>query len=42
MRAAAEEATRFRDRREPVPADLTRGCAELAAAAEHLATPAPP
>ena len=42
MRVAAEEATRFRDRREPVPADLTRGCADLAAAAEHLATPAPP
>ena len=42
MRVAAEEAIRFRDRREPVPADLTRGCADLAAAAEHLATPAPP
>ena len=42
MRAAAEEATWFRDRREQVPADLTRRCAELAAAAEHLATPAPP
>ncbi len=42
MRVAAEEATRFRDRREPVPADLTRGCAGLAAAAEHLATPSPP
>ena len=42
MRVAAEEATRFRDRREPVPADLTLGCADLAAAAEHLATPAPP
>ena len=42
MRVAAEEATRFRDRREPVPADLTRGCAELAAAAERLATPLRP
>ncbi len=42
MRVAAEEATRFRDRREPVPAELTRRCAGLAAAAEQLATPAPP
>ena len=41
MRVAAEEAIRFRDRREPVPADLTRACADLAAAAERLATPAP-
>jgi DNA-binding CsgD family transcriptional regulator len=42
MRVAAEEAIRFRDRREPVPAELTRRCADLAAAAEQLATPAQP
>jgi hypothetical protein len=44
MRVAADEATRFRDRREPVPADLTRGCAALpnnpvmAARFAHLTT----
>ena len=42
MRVAAEEATRCRDRREPVPAELTGWCAGLAAAAAQLATPAPP
>jgi DNA-binding CsgD family transcriptional regulator len=42
MRVAAEEATRFRDRREPVPAELTGRCIGLAAAADQLATPAPP
>jgi ATP/maltotriose-dependent transcriptional regulator MalT len=42
MRVAADEAAGFRYRREPVPAQLTRGCAELATAAEQLATPAPP
>ena len=42
MRVAADEATRFRDRREPVPADLTRRCADLAAAAVQLAAPAAP
>jgi hypothetical protein len=42
MRVAADEAAGFRYRREPVAAQLTRGCADLAAAAEQLATPAPP
>jgi DNA-binding CsgD family transcriptional regulator/tetratricopeptide (TPR) repeat protein len=42
MRVAAEEATRCRDRREPVPAELAGWCVGLAAAAEQLATPAPP
>jgi ATP/maltotriose-dependent transcriptional regulator MalT len=42
MRVAADEATRFRDRREPVPAELTRRCADLAADAEQLTTPAAP
>jgi DNA-binding CsgD family transcriptional regulator len=42
MRVAADEATLLRDRREPVPVDLTARCAELAASAEQLATPAPP
>jgi DNA-binding CsgD family transcriptional regulator len=41
LRVAADEAARFRDRREPVPASLTRWCADLAAAAEQFATPAP-
>jgi DNA-binding CsgD family transcriptional regulator len=41
MRVEADEATRYRDRREPVPGELTRRCADLAAAAEQLATPAP-
>jgi DNA-binding CsgD family transcriptional regulator len=41
MRVAADEATWFRDRREPVPAELTEWCADLAAIAEQLATPAP-
>ena len=42
MRVTAEEAIRFRDRREPVPADLTARSATLAAAATQLKTPAPP
>ena len=42
LRAAADEATRFRDRHEPVPAELSRWCASLEAAAEQLATPALP
>ena len=41
MRVTADEATWFRDRREPVPAELTEWCADLAAIAEQLATPAP-
>ena len=40
MRVAADEADRFRDLREPVPAGLTRRCAGLAEAAERLTTPA--
>jgi DNA-binding NarL/FixJ family response regulator len=42
MRVEAEEATWFRDRRQPVPADLTQRCADLAATAGQLAVPAPP
>ncbi len=38
MRVAADAATRYRDRRAPVPANITRDCEELAAAAEHLET----
>jgi DNA-binding CsgD family transcriptional regulator/tetratricopeptide (TPR) repeat protein len=42
LRAGADEATRFRDRRDPVPAELSGWCAGLAAAAEQLETPAVP
>ena len=42
LRVAADEATRFRDRLEPVPADLMRRCADLAAAADQLVAPAAP
>jgi DNA-binding NarL/FixJ family response regulator len=42
LRAAAEEATRLRDRRELIPAELTEWSTGLAAAAAQLATPAPP
>jgi DNA-binding CsgD family transcriptional regulator/tetratricopeptide (TPR) repeat protein len=40
MRVAADAATRHRDRRAPVPADVMRDCEELAAAAEQLETSA--
>jgi ATP/maltotriose-dependent transcriptional regulator MalT len=41
MRVAADKATWSRDRHEPVAAELTRWCADLAAIGEQLATPAP-
>ena len=41
MRIEADDATRFRDRREEVPAAVTARCAELAGAAAQLADPAP-
>jgi len=41
-RVTAEETIRFRDRREPVPAELAERSAGLAAAAVQLPTPAPP
>ena len=41
MRVEADEATRCRDRREEVPAQTARHCAELARTAAQLATPAP-
>jgi DNA-binding CsgD family transcriptional regulator len=42
MRVEADQATRSRDRREQVPAQTARRCAELAQTAAQLATPAPP
>ena len=41
MRTEADEATRFRDRREEIPAAITVRCAELAGLAAQVATPAP-
>jgi len=41
MRVEADEAVRYRDRREPVPDDLTARCADLAGAARQLGTPSP-
>jgi DNA-binding CsgD family transcriptional regulator len=41
MRTEADEATRFRDRREEIPAAITGRCAELAGLAAQVATPAP-
>jgi DNA-binding CsgD family transcriptional regulator len=42
MRVAADEATRSRDRREKVPVEIARRCAELARTAAQLPIPAPP
>jgi DNA-binding CsgD family transcriptional regulator len=42
IRIEADDATRFRDRREEVPPDIARRCAEFAAIAARLETPAPP
>jgi DNA-binding CsgD family transcriptional regulator len=42
MRVEADEATRSRDRREKVPAETTRRCAELARTAAQLPISAPP
>ena len=42
MRIEADEATRSRDRREPVPAEIAQRCAGLAGVAAGLGTPAPP
>jgi ATP/maltotriose-dependent transcriptional regulator MalT len=42
MRVEADEATRSRDRREKVPAESARRCAELARTAAQLPAPAPP
>jgi ATP/maltotriose-dependent transcriptional regulator MalT len=41
MRTEADDATRYRDRREDVPAAITARCAELAGVAARLATTAP-
>ena len=41
MRTEADDATRYRDRREDVPAAVTARCAELAGVAARLATTAP-
>jgi ATP/maltotriose-dependent transcriptional regulator MalT len=41
MRTEADDATRYRDRREDVPAASTARCAELAGVAARLATTAP-
>jgi DNA-binding CsgD family transcriptional regulator/tetratricopeptide (TPR) repeat protein len=41
MRVEADDATRYRDRREDVPAAVAARSAELAATAARLATPAP-
>ena len=38
----ADDATRYRDRREPVPAELTERCALLAGLAAQVQSPAPP
>ena len=42
MRIEADEATRSRDRRQPVPVDTHQRCARFAQVAAELATPAPP
>jgi DNA-binding CsgD family transcriptional regulator/tetratricopeptide (TPR) repeat protein len=42
MRVEADEATRSRDRREKVPAETARRCAELARTAAQLPIPSPP
>ncbi|HEY3976986.1 MAG TPA: AAA family ATPase [Streptosporangiaceae bacterium] len=42
MRVEGDEATRFRDRREPVPPRLAQRCAELMKVAAQLGTPGPP
>lgn len=42
MRIEADEAIRYRDRREDVPAAVTQRAADLAVLAGHLSTPAPP
>jgi tetratricopeptide (TPR) repeat protein len=41
MRIEADDATRHRDRREPVPAEITDRCATLAGLAAQVQTPAP-
>jgi DNA-binding CsgD family transcriptional regulator/tetratricopeptide (TPR) repeat protein len=41
MRAEADAATAHRDRREPLPAELTGRCAQLAGLAAQVQTPAP-
>ncbi|MGH3294481.1 MAG: ATP-binding protein, partial [Trebonia sp.] len=41
MRIEADDATRHRDRREPLPAEITERCARLAGLAAQLQTPAP-
>jgi ATP/maltotriose-dependent transcriptional regulator MalT len=41
MRIEADDATRHRDRREPVPAEITDRCARLAGLAAEVQTPAP-
>jgi len=41
MRIEADDATRHRDRREPVPAEITDRCARLADIAAEVPTPAP-
>ena len=41
LRIEADDATRHRDRREPVPAELTERCALLAGLAAQVQTPAP-
>jgi DNA-binding CsgD family transcriptional regulator len=41
MRIEADDATRHRDRREPVPAEITDRCAHLAGLAAEVQTPAP-
>jgi len=41
LRAEADDATRHRDRREPVPAELTGRCAQFADLMTQIQTPAP-
>jgi DNA-binding CsgD family transcriptional regulator/tetratricopeptide (TPR) repeat protein len=41
MRVEADDATRHRDRREPLPSEITERCARLAGLAARLQTPAP-